>query len=147
MVRRDPFGENSGKETSSSSLYDKSSVCIVGTWKIFFGNSPFKQELEKFKDVKFLKSSKKFGIGAEKLLRDKWINERDWRFRKEESKGPDRLQFDKLNTLKFGSEDDKAWHHSLPCADIDTPSRWSSISFERLWMSTFKLGFSSFSGE
>ncbi len=77
MVRRDPFGENSGKETSSSSLYDKSSVCIVGTWKIFFGNSPFKPEPKKYKDVKFLKFAKNSGTGAEKLLPDKRINERN----------------------------------------------------------------------
>jgi hypothetical protein len=51
-------------------LYDKTSVCSVGTWKIFFGNSPFKPEPEKYKDVKFFKSAKNSGTGAEKLLSD-----------------------------------------------------------------------------
>ncbi len=77
MVRRDPFGENSGKETSSSSLFDKSSVCSVGTWKIFFGNSPIKLEELKFKDVKFLKSAKNSGTRARKLLPSKRIIERN----------------------------------------------------------------------
>jgi len=62
----------------------------VGIWKIFSGNFPFNPEEEKHKDVKFLKSTKNSGTGPEKLLLSKRITEREWRFSKEELRGPER---------------------------------------------------------
>jgi hypothetical protein len=47
-------------------------------------------------------------LEEEKSLPFKRITERDLRFYNEESIGLERLQFDKLNTLRFGSEDDIA---------------------------------------
>jgi hypothetical protein len=104
-------------------LIDKSRIFRVCTLKILCGNSPVKLQEPRHKDVKFLKSAKNSGTGEESLFLSSRITERKGRFARVESIGPERLQFDKLNTLKLGNPDDIAFPQSYPCADIFTPSR------------------------
>jgi hypothetical protein len=88
---------------------------------MLFGKLPFKPQFDKSRVSKLEEFAKKLGGMEESSeLLSRWSSERKWSFEREEQRGPEIPELDKLKTLRLGSTWEMTSHQLLPCAEMFT---------------------------